>query len=84
MKFKTLITFRAGYRVTICSIQCQNDTEKMKAVIYDEKHVDLNKKESAINDSNLNHIKLTLRNLTNDGQWIIATWAEWSYKQLVK
>ncbi|VBB32190.1 unnamed protein product, partial [Acanthocheilonema viteae] len=69
-----------GYRVTICSVQCEKDTEKVTRVIHDKDHVDLNKKESVINDSNLNQIKLTLQNLTDDGQWIFATWAEWSYK----
>ncbi|MCP9261304.1 Nematode cuticle collagen domain protein [Dirofilaria immitis] len=43
---------KIGYRITICSIQCQDSTEK-----------------------------IALRNLTDDGQWMIATWAEWSYKQ---
>ncbi|KAK6103265.1 Hint module family protein [Brugia pahangi] len=70
-----------GYRVTICTIQCQNDNHKVKAVTSDQKHADLNKQEPIINDNNLNQINFALRNLTDDGQWIIATWAEWSYKK---
>uniref|UniRef100_A0A0R3RWT1 HintN domain-containing protein n=1 Tax=Elaeophora elaphi TaxID=1147741 RepID=A0A0R3RWT1_9BILA len=70
----------AGYRVTICSIQCKNDSEKVMKVIHGENQVVVSKKEPAVSDINLNQVKLTLRNLTDDGQWIIATWAEWSYK----
>ncbi|KAM3719829.1 Protein qua-1 [Dirofilaria immitis] len=73
---------KIGYRITICSIQCQDSTEKVKQIIYgDDKHRDLNKKEQSMNNDNLNQIKIALRNLTDDGQWMIATWAEWSYKQ---
>ncbi|CAG9533707.1 unnamed protein product [Cercopithifilaria johnstoni] len=67
-----------GYRVTICSIQCKNDTEKVAKIIPD---IDLNEKKPIIDDSNLNRIILTLRNLTNNEQWFVATWAEWSSKQ---
>ncbi|EFO22508.1 hypothetical protein LOAG_05981 [Loa loa] len=70
-----------GYRVTICSIQCQNDTEKVEKVAHDEGNVDLGRKEPVISDNTLNQIKFALRNLTDDGQWLIAHWAEWSYKK---
>ncbi|VDM10187.1 unnamed protein product [Wuchereria bancrofti] len=70
-----------GYRVTICSIQCQNDNDKVKIVTSNQNHAYLNKQEPIINGNNLNQINFALRNLTDDGQWIIATWAEWSYKQ---
>uniref|UniRef100_A0A8R1XLN2 Qua-1 protein n=1 Tax=Onchocerca volvulus TaxID=6282 RepID=A0A8R1XLN2_ONCVO len=83
-----------GYRITICSIQCRDSVGRRKGMIYendekneekqvirDDKHIDLNKKEQIFNDNNLNQVKLTIRNLTDDGQWLFVTWAEWSYKQ---
>uniref|UniRef100_A0A183HC46 Uncharacterized protein n=1 Tax=Onchocerca flexuosa TaxID=387005 RepID=A0A183HC46_9BILA len=89
-----LITFRLGYRITICSTQCQDSAEKKKGVIcnndrkneekqviHDDNHIDLNKKEQIFNDNNLNRVQHILPNLTDDGQWLFITWAEWSYKQ---
>ncbi|VDK80128.1 unnamed protein product [Litomosoides sigmodontis] len=71
-----------GYRVTICSIQCQNKSENViKVNLHDENHVDVNGKAPIRDDGNLNQIKFVLRNLTDDGQWLIATWAEWSHKR---